>query len=381
MAAAGALQALLRFLSQDARVPLAAAIEKSRHLQKAGLVSPLDISKSNLESLKSIFPDERLAKQVLSAAKRVLKRHPTDSPSSSAKKRKASLMGDESSTSPAALEASLALPEGATDEENIVNTVLLTNRAPLLLAFAVALLKYTMPDQPLSSRLSLAQAAISVNSRSKAVSLGLEHGKSAEEEGWGQGQPTVKIMGREIRVLKRWGYEWVERPIGSAKHVKLEHVEDTPVIPQAEVAQENVPPALWALDLEALKKGKGSLKAGMQSGANSDLPIYTAQSARAYLLKSFDSAPATDPTPSVSPKKRPNSSTKVAEKERNLGSLLCALDLLFESWAIVLDAQELDKRAWSWYVRVRPDVEHGVAGWGGKGNVKLGDILALRRKG
>jgi hypothetical protein len=29
---------------------------------------------------------------------------------------------------------------------------------------------------------------------------------------------------------------------------------------------------------------------------------------------------------------------------------------------------------------VRPEVESGVAGWGGKGKVKLVDILNLRRK-
>lgn len=63
-----------------------------------------------------------------------------------------------------------------------------------------------MPEQPVSSRLSLAQALVSINSRSKAVSLGIENGQSAEQEGWGEGQPVVKVLGREIRVLKRWDY-------------------------------------------------------------------------------------------------------------------------------------------------------------------------------
>jgi hypothetical protein len=39
----------------------------------------------------------------------------------------------------------------------------------------------------------------------------------------------------------------------------------------------------------------------------------------------------------------------------------------------------LDKRAWAWYLRVRPDVQSGAQGWGEKGQVKLSDILALRR--
>ena len=69
------------------------------------------------------------------------------------------------------------------------------------------------------------------------------------------------------------------------------------------------------------------------------------------------------------------------EKERNLAMLLQALDLVYASWSHVLGREELDRRAWAWYVAVRPDVEHGVAGWGGKGEVKLSQILDLRRNG
>lgn len=70
--------------------------------------------------------------------------------------------------SPAEAEADLALPPAVTDDEaRLSRTTLLTNRAPLVLAFAVELLRYTMPEQPPSSRLSLAQAVVSANSRSK----------------------------------------------------------------------------------------------------------------------------------------------------------------------------------------------------------------------
>jgi hypothetical protein len=69
------------------------------------------------------------------------------------------------------------------------------------------------------------------------------------------------------------------------------------------------------------------------------------------------------------------------EKEENLGLLLSALDRLYTSWAHVLSKDDLDRRAWSWYVHVRPEVQNGVAGWGGKGEVKLSEILGLRRKG
>jgi len=124
------------------------------------------------------------------------------------------------------------------------------------------------------------------------------------------------------------------------------------------------------LDLEALKKSSGP--ATPVVGLGNDLPIHTPQSARAYLLKSFE----TLPNPTTAKK---TSSAKQKEKEHNLGKLLGALDLLYRSWATILDHTELDKRAWNWYIRVRPDVADGVAGWGGKGSVRLADILALRR--
>ena len=60
--------------------------------------------------------------------------------------------------------------------------------------------------------------------------------------------------------------------------------------------------------------------------------------------------------------------------------LLRALDLLYQSWIGTLGPEALDKRVWGWYVKVRPAVEQGVAGWGGKNEVKLADILALRRE-
>ena len=242
--------------------------------------------------------------------------------------------------------------------------VLYTNRAPLCLAFAVTLLKYTMPDQPLSSRLSLAQAVVSANSRTKAVNIGLESGKSAEEEGWGQGNPTVKIMGREIRVMKRWDYDW-----------KSEEKRDEPKEEIPSVNDQRDEPALWGLDLEALKKAQKIAAPGSTPGAN--MPIYVPQSARAYLLRSFGKVE--DSKENSSSGKKVQLSKQGAEKEENLGMLLAALDLLHQSWAPFISIAELDRRSWSWYVKVRPVVESGVAGWGGKGEVKLAAILALRR--
>lgn len=138
--------------------------------------------------------------------------------------------------------------------------------------------------------------------------------------------------------------------------------------------------ALWGLDLteEAVK----------MAGAG-QMPVCKPEGARSYILKAFASAESQieESDDKDSPKKKektPKKKTGVAlelEKEHNLALLLGALELLFESWKGHISAEELDRRAWGWYVQVRPDVADGVAGWGGKGDVRLRDILGLRRKG
>lgn len=451
--------------------------------------------------------------------------------------------------SPQEYEASLELSV-ETDEEIIQATGLVTNRAPLVLAFAVELLRYTMPEQPPSGRLSLAQAAVSANSRSKAVSLGLEKGLSADQEGWGHGQPKVKVMGREVTVLKRSGYTWKEdedvKPdqkqeatdssiassatvvgsvIGSQSWSTSQPVtlkKSTFVVraiqinqpsqrqsllqslftavPSLQTASHNawgyrvkVPTnlfnattikeesfddeetgagefllknmrelnavntlvvmtrwyggimlgpdrwrimqncmrdalaerlrltgaqvnlggeALWGLDLEAMKNkstAAGSASRSYEAGVVG-MPIHRPEAARAYLLKSFatridadvkadadkksdldqleNTSPAKEhPTPQKSgrstvkpaPKKRTTKALDI-EKEENVARLLGAIRLLYDSWADHLSASELDRRAWSWYATVRPEVEEGPSGWGAKGRLKLSDILNLRRK-
>ena len=336
------------------------------------------MAKSDLPSLQAIFTEEKLAKQVLSTAKRVTKKRSSDQVSNESPAKRKKVSPTEEPLDPSGIEASLALPESNANEEELRNTILHTNRAPLVLAFAVVLLKYTMPSQPLSSRLSLAQAVVSVNSRTKAVSLGIEKGNSAEEDGWGQGQPKIRIMGRDIRVMKRWGYEWK----GKSEEEVVKEEGSESLNSQSTLKQEDQSgdePALWGLDLEALRSSNGPVVAGAQGANGSGLPIYTAQSARAYLLKSFASPPSS--SDEISPKKKKSLAALKDEKEKNLAMLLRALDLLYDSWAHVLARDELDRRAWAWYVAVRPDVEHGVAGWGGKGEVKLEQILKLRRKG
>lgn len=417
---------------------------------------------------------------------------------------------------PQELEASLELPQPCTDEEAISRTTIYTNRAPLVLAFAVQLLKHTMPEQPLSSRLSIAQAVVSANSRSKAVSLGLEKGASAEGEGWGHGQPKIRVLGREVHVLKRGGYDWrpedesvqtqegkfpdvngegsggavteelpsspmpgaiqqdgakndwavsasvtskkstfVARSIavsspsqaraaiqrllennkeireadhnitawrvesdsggimedsnddgesGGGRHI-LQVMQSSDVVGMllvvtrwyggimlgpdrwrimSQVSRDALSQrlrvagiigqeALWALDLETMRSTDTPVTGGTAGG----MPIYKPESARSYILKAFACPPPTADNPA----KKKSGAALEREKEENLGLLLGALDKLFVSWVEHISRDELDRRAWTWYVQVRPDVDSGVAGWGGKGEVPLSSILNLRRKG
>ncbi|KAF2725096.1 hypothetical protein K431DRAFT_216397 [Polychaeton citri CBS 116435] len=379
MSAAAGLQTLLRFLSQDAKVPLATAIGKAKELQTADLDKVDSLAKASIDDIRSIFTDDKIAKQIQSAARRVSKKRAAggeDSKTSPKKQRKETggLFSVDEKT-PVEIEEALTLPTSDAKCEELEAVTLITNRAPLVLAMAVTLLKYTMSHQPLSSRLSLAQAYVGVSSRSKAVSIGLESGKSAEEEGFGEGQPIITVMGRNLRVLKRWGYEWRQAPPSTQETLKA----DDDVKEQQEVSGEE--PAVWALDLEALKKSNRSIPAdaNIARGSQSGLPIYTPQSARAYLLKSFESASTPGGAVAITPQKKLSAAEKIAGKERNLGLLLRALDLLFESWADTLDASELDRRANGWYFKIRPQVESGVAGWGGRNELKLANILALRR--
>ena len=235
------------------------------------------------------------------------------------------------------------------------------------------MIKYTIPEQPSSSCLSLAQAVTSLNAQAKAANIGLGSSASAEKEGWGQGQSQVKVMTRDIRVLKRWGYEWKSSSEETTKDIKTEDSDQKPSTETSHETSSEDSPALLALDLEQLKRLDGP-PIVTASASTADLPVYHAGPARSYILKAFDSVYVDK----AETKKKKPAAEVAAEREANLGHLIKALDLLFQSWSnLALD--DLDKRAWSWYVRVRPQVEAGRAGWGAKGQVKLKDILNLRR--
>ena len=341
--------------------------------------------------MQLIFVDEKLAKQVLNAAKRVSKKRPSDSsPTSPTKQRKISAGVLET---PAAIEESLALPFSDEDDDALSKIVVLSCRAPLVLAFTVTLLKYTMPTQPLSSRLSLAQATMSIISRTKALSLGMKSGNSAEEDGWGHGQPSVPVMGRNVKVLKRWGYDPTEDTktkgnthdeMGEDKEKFMAEGDIVAKAGEGPGITESTPsePPLWGLDLEALRSANSSTNLRGYSPNIPALPIYTPQSARGYLMRSFSTSMTSLGTDTKrSSLRKPSSTVTEAGKEESLASLLRALELLFDSWAPTLSKEELDKRAWAWYVHTRPEIQNGVAGWSEKGEIKLASILALRRTG
>jgi hypothetical protein len=320
------------------------------------------IAEAKPDQVQAVFGDAKTAKQVHNAAKRVLSKkrtaQPEDAESPKKKPRKSAFELPNADINKDSLEDSLALPPFETDEQTLLDTTLICNRAPVVLAFGVVLLQYTMPEQPLSSRLSLAQAVVSMNSRSKAVSLGLEKGKGAEDEGWGAGQHVVKVMGRDVRTMKRAGWEQPAQTQGSDATIRQEEAEQVT--------------ALWALDLEALKRTEGGVNDGTGVGLSAGLPIYTPQSARSYLLKAFDRK--TEET-----EKKKGKGSASTEKEKNLSMLLGALDMLFKSWSGSISPSELDNKAWHWYVQVRPTVPDGIQGWGAKGELKLRDIMRLKK--
>jgi hypothetical protein len=338
-------------------------------LRKANLGSAANIAKSDLQTITAIFTDEKVAKQIFSAAKRV----------TNPKKRAASSDGGASTVSKlrkgldGSAQPALDLPCSDLGGDDLGKTIVQTNRAPLVLAFAVTLLKYTRPEQPMSSRLSLAQAVVSANSQSKAKSIGITNENTAEEEGWGKGQPKIKVMGREIAVMRRAPTEGAVTSGSDQTGFKVEQVDHE---------------TFWGLDLDALRKSNGPLIAGKNSGSVSGLPIYSPESARNYLLRSMaisenipnsevSSKPESGKEREASPKKK-QSAKEAASKEEAAARLLKALELLFSSWSH-LSKDELDRRAWSWYLHVRPDIAQGQAGWGQKGQVKLADILKLRK--
>ncbi|TGO26310.1 hypothetical protein BPAE_0062g00310 [Botrytis paeoniae] len=493
------MQDLLRLLTIGRnKVPMLTAMQRVKALQIASINPSISaVASTPLDTLQSALSlDEKAAKSLITACKNASKTagkrsaSETDATNKGAAKRVKTFESAYSlpvEQTEEELEKTLELPESVRDEERIEKSTIYTNRAPLVLAWTLQLLKYTMPGQGLSGRLSLAQALVSANSKSKAESLGLKGKGKNEDEG--KGWPKVKIMGREIGVLKRGGYdgpeeikvesgvkeeedniaikndsndEWaVSTPITSkgstfiarsisvssssqarthlqtllkdtsisdASHnitafrVQGEHgiIEDSKDDGESGggkhilgVLQNNnivgvllvvsrwyggvmLGPDRWRImtqvsndALSQRLRVAGNIRGGEQlwgldieaisSSGGGSMPIHRPDGARKYILNAFASPPVDENDERGKGKKKKTAKALAEEKEDNLGLLMGALDLLFESWVEHIGKEELDRRAWGWYVQVRPEVESGVAGWGGKGVVRLSEILALKR--
>lgn len=331
------------------------------------------LAKTNLTALEEAICDQKLAKQIFNASKRICKKRAAPSGSSTAPVEKKIKNGNSTSIlTPYETESRLSLPTSVV-QSKIEEMTVVTNRAPLVLAFAICVLKYTMPEQPISSRLSLAQAVVSANSRSKAISIGIELNQSAEQEVWSEGQPVVTVLGREIPVLKRWDYDPREGLPGGSTFLSTDVSRSSchEFLGTSGNGNTDQMPPLWGIDLEASQRSRGAKST--EKGATS-LPIYTAESARSYLLRSISDARQAISSPKVKAK-----AALVSNHEEPAVSLLFAIDSVCQSWAGTLTKEELDRRAWFWYLKTRPEVEDGRQGWGQKGQVRLRDILALRK--
>ncbi|GAO15003.1 uncharacterized protein UV8b_00485 [Ustilaginoidea virens] len=499
MAGHGDLQELLRMFTAR-KVPMMTAMGHIKSLQAKNLRTIQQIAEAPASTVESAMSDSKLARSLHTACrshgKKMEKRAAEVSMSSSCKRAKLEPHKrdlDHGSMSAEELEASLELPL-VQSEDMIRQTTVVTNRAPLVLAFAVELLRFTMPEQPPSSRLSLAQAVVSANSRTKAISIGIEKApRAGEEEHIAKGQPKVRILGREIPVLKRGGYTWkpdesegrqgptagnsgdahggqpsteskawaASQKLTSKSSTFVAHAASlsSPCMrsslmkgllkekPELETATHNawavrsrygnsplvqeasfddgesgcgsfllgimreagvtntlvvltrwyggimLGPDRWRLMRECVNEALSSRRRACAlagealwgldpenktpSQATVGMPIHRPERARNYLLQSFAAAPSGSAGGKTGGKKTAAASSE--ERQENLGRLLGALRLLLSSWADVLPKEELDRRAWSWYVAVRPDVEAGPSGWGAKGELNLGRILDLRR--
>lgn len=360
-------------------MPLAVAMAKCTLLHMRGLVTPEAIAQSGADTLRSILTDDKLTKQIHSAAKRVATTKKRAVPEDFEIKVKKAPKNETHEETEQEAEARLTLPSSNISIEKLQAKTIETNRAPLFLAFAVTVAKYTLPDLPLSSRLSVAQAATSAGAQAKAKAIGMVT-TTAEDEGWTQGQPRLRLMGRDIAVMRRQVY--TSAVGGQPGHAATL---DSPIMPRE---------AFWGIDLEALRKSNTSAVGGRAQGG-SQPPIYRPESARNYLLKSVDVVEddeAGDEHGGPSGIKREETTTRAIQKLRGTATvdikqrrenasatLLQCIDYICQSWSDAVSPGELDLKAVSWYMRVRPPILDGKAGWGQKGRVKLQDILSLAK--
>ncbi|KAL8670385.1 MAG: hypothetical protein Q9168_005067, partial [Polycauliona sp. 1 TL-2023] len=105
---------------------------------------------------------------------------------------------------------------------------------------------------------------MSMGAQAKAVNLGIQTGKTAEQEGWGEGQPSVRIMGRKIAVMRRWGYNWQETS---------EKLEDQDPIKQEEKeGGQELPPTTEAISIGSQTKNDADSQETMKGDPSTSPP-------------------------------------------------------------------------------------------------------------
>ncbi|CCU81916.1 UPF0029 Superfamily protein [Blumeria hordei DH14] len=202
------IQDLLRLLTTGRkRISLIDAMARVKMLQTVNLGSIFDIASSDTKTLSTALGDEKVARSLLAACKLFIKeremvageqhKRPATQSFSSAKRPRYLYELPTQPQTPVAMESSLQLPTECQDEVAIQRAELLTSHASLMLAFAVQLLKYTFPLQPLSSRLSLGLAAVSLYFDA------MPRGKGKNVMIGESGYPQVRILGQDVSVLKR----------------------------------------------------------------------------------------------------------------------------------------------------------------------------------
>ncbi|KAK6507584.1 hypothetical protein TWF481_006011 [Arthrobotrys musiformis] len=404
------VQSLLRFLTGPAKIPLRDAMGKAKPLLADGLSSPDAIAKAPLDKLQKIFTDEKIAKQVHSAAKRATKSSSTtkkrsastqedtvpsskdaieaSSSASPAKRRRTNQAPSIDTSDPQSWEAGLDLPPPIRDENLISITTITTNRAPLLLAFTIVSLTYTHPWLPASSRFSLAQGLLDLTASSKAKSLGITRPDDPQtditvEEGY----KKLHVLSKEIPILRRW--DTPNHPSTSFQTQTIPpkqgqpHTPNKPPLDGVKPTSINRGPSASAADDVVSSHPSSTPPASVEATVltpHTNEPIYWSLSPA--LLSQPPAASKLNPSalPIHLPHAAHSYLTRSISQDK-LPLLLGALHLLYESWVNTLDPADLDRKGWSWYCTVRPMVEDGPEGWGGKGPVKLKDILNLRSKG
>ncbi|KAJ0424140.1 hypothetical protein BJY00DRAFT_277137 [Aspergillus carlsbadensis] len=131
-----------------------------------------------------------------------------------------------------------------------------------------------MPEQPISSRFRLTQAVVRANRRSKAVSLGLEIEQPFEEEVWREGQPTVSVIRRTIKVLKRWDYN--PRDGQPAQEFLPGEATIDVILGDFPPGHAEPTPPVWGIDIQATRRVHGYQTKERQG---TSLPMYAPESA------------------------------------------------------------------------------------------------------